>query len=499
MAFEQFLGPIGMVESSGGWNFGHAPVTSGAQAGTHAIGTYGLMPRTILGLAAQSPEDFPELAGASEQDIYRLVQGGSGMERQIAEALAGQLHGQFGGNEEAMALGWYSGPEAGKRHLGGGRLTPDEQSYLQKYQGFKGQNASPSVAPRQPLGAGAKRALGHPSYQGSSGSPEPPHGWPAAMPDRPIDWSTGLRPPSQQMVAQDPDMGPPTMPFDFPQRPEYEGLLGTEGRQAAAAQLRALLDDEGPGSTKMSRTMDVIGQSLAGLAAGGAASTNYPVWQKAHAITQDAQRDRWMRDKDSAQARVQRRDDLMDLMQRDEVARSGQASRDPQMVEVNGQMVPLQVALDQHNIRLRSGLERGNIEAGKEADFERMERGKEMDSEKEMAKQAAITARATANREYAVNYAASNARRYGIPAQQLQEQVDSYLSPGRGYVDYMGQPIPPWTHDKISEKAAQDLAHLMTLANPQAGPQRASAAPPAGQDWITAPPGGGNYRSKMTP
>lgn len=114
----RFLDWIGQIESSGGRDTAHRPVTSGSHAGTSAIGTYGLMPKTAADLG------FP---GLSE---------GHPDERKAAEALAQQLADQFGGEAIPMALSWYSGPEAGKRYKKSGikALLPDELDYYNKFE-----------------------------------------------------------------------------------------------------------------------------------------------------------------------------------------------------------------------------------------------------------------------------------------------------------------------------------------------------------------------------
>jgi hypothetical protein len=68
----KFLNLMSMIESSGGKNLNHKPITKGIQAGTVAQGQYGLMPNTIDEMqrrAAAKGEDIPQ----SDEEVANAV------------------------------------------------------------------------------------------------------------------------------------------------------------------------------------------------------------------------------------------------------------------------------------------------------------------------------------------------------------------------------------------------------------------------------------------
>lgn len=107
---EDFLSKIAQLESSGGKNTEHKKSTYGVQKGDTAIGTYGLMPKTIDEIAnrTQDPE-LLKLKAMSEDEKRAYMAQNPEVEKQAAHALATFVLDKQGGDEQKAAYSWLYG------------------------------------------------------------------------------------------------------------------------------------------------------------------------------------------------------------------------------------------------------------------------------------------------------------------------------------------------------------------------------------------------------
>jgi hypothetical protein len=136
MSQEEFLNYISQIESSGGKNTKHPTVHSGVNAGSNAIGKYGLMPNTVRdtvkrGVASGDlPQDMSEIASRDDAGIKNLLSNYPASETMIANSLAHRVLNKY--NDPNMAAySWNQGTN----------LTPDQikqrdfmnSDYVQKF------------------------------------------------------------------------------------------------------------------------------------------------------------------------------------------------------------------------------------------------------------------------------------------------------------------------------------------------------------------------------
>lgn len=141
-----FLSTISKIESNGGTNFNHQPITSGPQKGQTAIGTYGLLPNTVDEVATRSGDkSLKPLLDMSGDEKKSFLESNPQIENKVARTLASYVLNRQGGDEQKAAYSW----------LNGHNLTPDQitqrdyqsSPYVQKYQKLSGQ--SQNKAPKQ--------------------------------------------------------------------------------------------------------------------------------------------------------------------------------------------------------------------------------------------------------------------------------------------------------------------------------------------------------------
>lgn len=138
---ERFLDIISQIESSGGKNFAHRPITEGIHAGTSAAGTYGLMPNTMREISSRSlQEEMPlseEALNVSELPAQRMkqeIERQPGLEKEFAERLADRVLTRYPTEEEA-AYSWMYGHNISPQEM---QERPYEESdYVKKYKRFK--------------------------------------------------------------------------------------------------------------------------------------------------------------------------------------------------------------------------------------------------------------------------------------------------------------------------------------------------------------------------
>lgn len=132
---------IEMIESSGGKNTDHQMVRRGLNAGTKAIGRYGIMPLQAIetvskdkGLAAKYP-DFLKYHYLNDADkISEQITKNPNLENDIANSHWKRLYDRFDGDENRMAHAWLNGV------TGTLEADPDaiaSHDYVKKYQRYK--------------------------------------------------------------------------------------------------------------------------------------------------------------------------------------------------------------------------------------------------------------------------------------------------------------------------------------------------------------------------
>jgi hypothetical protein len=145
---KEFLNRIAQIESNGGRNINHKVITSGIQKGDSAIGTYGLMPKTIDEIADRSGDpELKKLKDMTADEKRDYIIKNPLVESQLATTLAKHVLDREKGNEEMASYAWNQGHN----------LTPEQiakrdylsSDYVQKYDKLAGQQPSnkPPVLP----------------------------------------------------------------------------------------------------------------------------------------------------------------------------------------------------------------------------------------------------------------------------------------------------------------------------------------------------------------
>jgi hypothetical protein len=135
---QEFLNHIAQIESNGGKNINHKVITSGLQKGDSAIGTYGLMPKTIDEIADRSGDpELKKLKDMTAEEKHDYILKNPLVEKQLATTLAQHVLDRQKGNEEKAAFAWNQGHN----------LTPEQidkrnyqtSDYVQKFDKIAGQ------------------------------------------------------------------------------------------------------------------------------------------------------------------------------------------------------------------------------------------------------------------------------------------------------------------------------------------------------------------------
>lgn len=102
---QDFLKKMGILESSGGINTNHPKVTHGLNAGTAAVGTYGLMPLTAQDLDRQYKVN--ELQGMNPDEVSDKLKEEPELQERLASTLANKLLTKK--TPEEAAYSWENG------------------------------------------------------------------------------------------------------------------------------------------------------------------------------------------------------------------------------------------------------------------------------------------------------------------------------------------------------------------------------------------------------
>ena len=139
MTKEEFLSAIAKIESNNGRNINHPMVNTGINKGTHAIGTYALMPATVDELIKKRSEysDLGTMTPDQKQQ-YLLAH------PEAQQALAGQMYehlsNRYNADPQKMAYAYNHG-----MYLPNSRMTPEKlaaDNYTNKFNKLTGKLAS---------------------------------------------------------------------------------------------------------------------------------------------------------------------------------------------------------------------------------------------------------------------------------------------------------------------------------------------------------------------
>lgn len=132
LALRNFMDATGKIESSGGKDMSHDPMTQGIHKGTSAIGTYGLMPNTIDEFSNRLPEDetLQELSKLTPEDMKRTLEADPELERKAAKPIMKFMLNKF--EDPALANHAYQyGHNLSKERV------MDEYQNTDRYEKFK--------------------------------------------------------------------------------------------------------------------------------------------------------------------------------------------------------------------------------------------------------------------------------------------------------------------------------------------------------------------------
>lgn len=137
----QFLNIISQIESSGGKNVNHKPMTEGLHAGTTAYGEFGITPNTTKDVVNRlnsidklSDNTSPIYAMPTEK-INDYLKQNPEAEREIASFLARNLLARHKGNDEAAAYSWNMGSSLTPEQITEDKLSTNP--YVSKYKQIK--------------------------------------------------------------------------------------------------------------------------------------------------------------------------------------------------------------------------------------------------------------------------------------------------------------------------------------------------------------------------
>lgn len=125
------------LESSGGTDIPNKQIQSGIQAGSTAIGRYGLMPNTVKELVNRrrirgtSTPELQDLANMPPDQMKKYIEANPGLEDDLANELATKVITRQQGDPEKAAYSWNMGD-----NLKPEDITKDDlnsSSYIQKF------------------------------------------------------------------------------------------------------------------------------------------------------------------------------------------------------------------------------------------------------------------------------------------------------------------------------------------------------------------------------
>lgn len=131
MTNQEILTYLRTIESNNGKNFNHPLITHGVNAGTHAIGNYGLTPATVNDTIKNSPQYAPLMQMQPDTEKAYL-EAHPQDETVIANTLMDRLQQRYNGDPSKIAYAWNHGT-----YLNPSKITPDviaSDAYTNKFQ-----------------------------------------------------------------------------------------------------------------------------------------------------------------------------------------------------------------------------------------------------------------------------------------------------------------------------------------------------------------------------
>ena len=143
---DDFLDVISRIESSGGRNIKHPTVQAGIQAGTAAIGKYGLMPNTIKEyINRRRLEDsmtlqLKDIDSMNPAQMKAYIESNPQVEDELAKGLATQVLRKQLGDEDRAAYSWHQGHNLSPKDISDQDLNDSASiggQYVNKYRNIK--------------------------------------------------------------------------------------------------------------------------------------------------------------------------------------------------------------------------------------------------------------------------------------------------------------------------------------------------------------------------
>lgn len=141
-----FLKKIEQIESSGGTNTQHPMLQHGIQAGTAAIGRYGLMPNTVREIVNRRrqdgtmTQDLQDLDQIPPERIKAHIEANPGLEDDLARTLATHVLRRQLGDEDKAAYSWHQGHNLDPSEITHGQLNDPSSvggDYVNKFRRVK--------------------------------------------------------------------------------------------------------------------------------------------------------------------------------------------------------------------------------------------------------------------------------------------------------------------------------------------------------------------------
>ena len=145
---KNFLRTISQIESSGGKDTTHPEMESGIQAGTSAIGRYGLMPNTVKEIINNRRQNgamtqpLQDLDGMNPHEMKEYIEANPDVEDELANTLAMKVLKNQMGDEDKAAYSWEQGDNLKPEDISTEKLNNTNSiggKYVEKFRRIKQQ------------------------------------------------------------------------------------------------------------------------------------------------------------------------------------------------------------------------------------------------------------------------------------------------------------------------------------------------------------------------
>jgi hypothetical protein len=147
-----FLKTISQLESSGGKDLEHPTMQEGIQAGTSAIGKYGLMPNTVKEIInnrrnnGAMTQQLQDLDGMNPKEMKEYIEANPDVEDELANTLALKVLRNQMGDEDKAAFAWHQGDNLKPEDISTQKLNDTNTvggKYVEKFRRIKDQLTQP--------------------------------------------------------------------------------------------------------------------------------------------------------------------------------------------------------------------------------------------------------------------------------------------------------------------------------------------------------------------